>query len=321
MRQRFSEEELQIAKSVDLVAVAEYMGYTPKRVGNYYTLREMDSVRIYDRTNWYRFSRPYEKGENGGTQIDFLRVFANMDVKTAVFWLLDFAGYSKKEPDAVLLNQAVVSESTPKEVKPFILPEANHHNAYLYDYLEHVRGLSREVIDWFVEQELIYEDRKYHNIVFKGFDKDGVVRYASKRGTFDAHGNPFKGDVEGSNKKYGFNVVNKESHELFVFEAAIDLMSYVDIFKDYESNKLALGMLHDAPLETFLEENPNISSITFCLDNDERGQNAEEHLIEKYYGLGFEVDDFSFPEEYKDINEWLVGMRDLKCTKNHSRVR
>ena len=54
---------------------------------------------------------------------------------------------------------------------------------------------------------------------------------------------PFKCDVTGNDKNYGFNVVNVNSTELVVFEAAIDLMSYVDIFADYESNKLALGML------------------------------------------------------------------------------
>ena len=49
--------------------------------------------------------------------------------------------------------------------------------------------------------------------------------------------------------------------QLVVFEAAIDLMSYVDIFTDYESNKLALGMLADAPLETFLREHPQITAL------------------------------------------------------------
>ena len=33
-------------------------------------------------------------------------------------------------------------------------------------------------------------------------------------------------------------------------------MRDVDIFTDYEANKLALGMLADAPLETFLREHP-----------------------------------------------------------------
>ena len=55
------------------------------------------------------------------------------------------------------------------------------------------------------------------------------------RGVFDKQGKPFKCDVEGNDKNYGFNVVNVNSTELVVFEAAIDLMSYVDIFADHES--------------------------------------------------------------------------------------
>lgn len=89
MEGRFTEEELAIAKSVDLCAVAESLGYTVKRIGKYHTLKEMDSIRIYDRSHWYRWSRQFDKGNNGGSQIDFLRVFGGMSVKEAVFWLLD----------------------------------------------------------------------------------------------------------------------------------------------------------------------------------------------------------------------------------------
>ena len=46
MSDRFSEEELRIAKSVDLVDVAKALGYTPKKIGRYFTLKEMDSMRI-----------------------------------------------------------------------------------------------------------------------------------------------------------------------------------------------------------------------------------------------------------------------------------
>ena len=127
---------------------------------------------------------------------------------------------------------------------------------------------SRDVVNFFVNQGLIYESMPYHNIVFKGNDKDGVTRFASMRGVFDKKGKPFKCDVPGNDKRYGFNIANEESTELVVFEAAIDLMSYMDIHRDFESNKIALGMVADAPLETFLKEHPQISSISFCLDND-----------------------------------------------------
>ncbi len=124
--QNFTEDELAIAKSVDLVAVAANLGYTPKRIGNYYTLKEMDSMRIYNRSHWCRFSRRYEKGENGGSQIDFLRVFAGMDVKEAVFWLLDFAGYRRinDTPEKPILKYQV-----PYKWKRNLLCYHNRHTA------------------------------------------------------------------------------------------------------------------------------------------------------------------------------------------------
>lgn len=305
----FTEEELAIAKSVDLVSVAQSLGYTPKRVGKYYTLKEMDSIRIYDRTHWFRWSRQFDKGENGGSQIDFLRVFAGMDVKTAVFWLLEFSGYqriltTKSEP--VLKYQ--VKEKEP-ERKNFQLPVASLDNSYLYSYLGQERGISKEVIDYFISQKLIYESRHYHNIVFLGNDKYGNTRFASMRGVFDKEGKPFKCDVVGNDKRFGFNLSHENSGKIVVFEAAIDLMSYVDITKDYESNLIALGMLADAPLATFLEEHPQITTIRFCLDNDEPGKKATEELLEKYYELGFEVENFPPPAGFKDFNEWLIAKR------------
>ena len=52
---RYTQEELDIAKSVDLVSIAECLGFTPKKVGSYYTFKEIDSMRIFNRNSWYRF--------------------------------------------------------------------------------------------------------------------------------------------------------------------------------------------------------------------------------------------------------------------------
>ena len=54
-RKSFTAEELALAKSVDLTAVAASLGYTVKKIGRYHTLKEMDSIRIYNRTNWFRW--------------------------------------------------------------------------------------------------------------------------------------------------------------------------------------------------------------------------------------------------------------------------
>ena len=193
--------------------------------------------------------------------------------------------------------------------KPFVLPLAALDNRYLYQYLMGERKLSKEVVDEFVKKGLIYEESRYHNIVFKGNDKSGVTLFASMRGVFDRNGNSFKCDVSGNDKNYGFNVWNEKNTELAVFEAAIDLMSYADIYSDFNSNKLALGMLSDAPLATFLREHTQIETIKFCLDNDVPGRKATEALMQKYYELGYEVEDCPPPKNYKDYNQWLQEAR------------
>lgn len=321
MSERFTEKELEIVKSVDLTEVASYLGYTVKKIGHYHTLKEMDSIRIYDRKHWFRWSRQYEKGENGGSQIDFLRVFCDMNIKEAVWWLLDFSGY-RRIPDKSgfkLKHQINISDNVSKS-KKFKLPEPARNNRYLYSYLSEDRAISKKVIDYFIKAGLIYESRDYHNIVFKGNDKDGVTRFASMRGVFDKNGKVFKCDVAGNDKQFGFNVVNKNSSEVIVFEGAIDLMSYIDIFNNFESNKIALGMISDAPLEMFLKEHSQINTIYFCLDNDEPGRKAAKILNEKYYGLGYEVEDRPPPVGYKDYNEWLVSAKQKLCIHNHKKI-
>ena len=52
------------------------------------------------------------------------------------------------------------------------------------------------------------------------------------------------------------------------------------------TNKLAPGMLSDAPLATFLEEHPKVSKISFCIDNDESCRKAAEVLMEKILRTG-----------------------------------
>ena len=194
-----------------------------------------------------------------------------------------------------------------KDMKPLIYRHFRKVGAY--------GAVPIETVDFFVDQGLVYEECQHHNIVFKGNDKNGITRFASMRGT---DGSSFKCDVAGNDKNYGFNIWNDRSGSLYVFEAAIDLMSFASLYGDYESNKLALGMLHDAPLATFLKEHTQVKNIYFCLDRDGPGRKASDALCQKYYGLGFEAEDCPPPEPFKDYNEWLVSVK--KCQPVSSRI-
>lgn len=126
----------------------------------------------------------------------------------------------------------------------------------------------------------MYESGTYHNLVFVGKDTEGIPRFASQRGTLDKYGKPFKGDVTGNDKTYGVNLVDQNSDTLYVYEAAIDAMSDMELREDYQNNILVLGMLSDGPLEKFLKDYSHIRKIQFCLDNDLPGRQAAKNWQE-----------------------------------------
>lgn len=318
-RKKFTNEELKKAKETSLSALAQAMGYTVKRSGNnHYTIKEMDSIVIYDDRTWNRFSKA--GNINGGSQIDFLMEFGGYTMVEAVHKLLNFQGIST---DCRIAK--------PRETdKKMILPQKfNGGYKRTYAYLIKKRELSINVINYFVNLKLIYEDDKYHNMIFLGKDKDGNIRYASKKGTYEFNGKGFRGDVTGSDKNFGVNIVNENSNELNVFEATIDAMSYLDITGDYSSNILVLGGVADNPLRTFLEEHPNIKKINFRLDRDLAGDRAlygvketsdanggiiqykMEGLLKKYAELGYFTNDGRIPKinKVKDFNDYLKYLK------------
>ncbi len=73
---------------------------------------------------------------------------------------------------------------------------------------------------------MLYQSANFRNAVFVGYDGD-MPAYAFKRNIFK----DFKLEHTGSNKAFSFNYQNKESNVLHVFEAAIDLLSYMTLLK------------------------------------------------------------------------------------------
>lgn len=331
MKEYFSKEQIIQAKETSLTELAEYYGYHPRPVGSrLYTLQEHDSLRIHNDRTWYRWSKAGAHGESGGSQIDFLIQFCGIDsVGEAIRTLLEFQGISMDKELGRNIQERPLHQAGQIKEKgraAFILPEPEQGRyRRAYAYLIRTRGLSRSIVDYFVRDlKILYEDKVHHNLVFLGRDKEGKVRYAAKRGTVDVFGKKYRGDVAGNDKNYGVNIVNEKSGELKVFEASIDLMSYMDVTGDYESNKLVLGMTADNPLVQFLKDNPHIRKIGFCLDNDEAGMLAvfggaggqgavgRQGLLEKYAAQGYETYADMVPKETgcKDWNEYLLKRKE-----------
>ena len=99
----------------------------------------------------------------------------------------------------------------------------------------------------------IYEEAAHHNAVFVGRDEDGAPRYAHQRGTAGS----FRLDVKGSDKAFNF-CYRGEGERLFVFEAPIDLLSFLCLFKkDWQKQSyLSLGGVGEKALLRFLSDRP-----------------------------------------------------------------
>ena len=288
----FTDDQKQRANAVDLEDFLTRQGEKLLRSGREKRLTSDHSITVRG-NEWYDHA-----AEKGGCAIDFVQMF-----------------YGRSFPDAVtmLLNGEQGQAYRPSEQRksepprPFVLPEANHDMRRVYAYLTRTRCLDREVVSAFARMKMIYEDARYHNAVFVGFDKDGIARHAHKRGTY-TQGEPFKGNVDGCDPRYSFHHTG-QGDTVYVFEAPIDMLSFLSLYQqDWQRHSyVSLCGVAEHALLQLLEESPQVKKIGLCLDNDKAGIKARKRLASILVGKGYsEV--FSLLPHQKDWNEDLQEM-------------
>jgi hypothetical protein len=192
-----------------------------------------------------------------------------------------------------------------------ILPPKNKDSHRAFAYLNKTRKIDREIIADMLKQGKIYEST-HHNVVFVGRDKEGIIGFASERGTISTL--PYKKDCSGSNKQFSFSMEGR-SNTLYTFEAPIDALSHATLCKlhklDYtENHRISLGCLGDIALNQYLEDRPEIKSIILCLDNDRWGRSASAKFMQQLKEKGYTASE-EFPK-YKDYNDDLVALMKSK---------
>ena len=294
---RFTDEERQKAKNTDMIAFLEsYMGFEFKKVGKYYQCRQHDSLMIYPDRQGFSWN---SRNISGSDAIDFLR---------------NIEGKSFREAMEIILYGSFNAEIQPVIVKPpnsqIILPERAAQCNRLFDYLCKRRKISADVVNDFINEKMLYQDKK-SNCVFVGFDENGTAKFASIRGTLPDR--KYRADCKNSDKRYAFRQIGTDTTRIYIFEAPIDLMSHCTItdmiygrgtYK--QQTRLSLCGIADTALKAFLEIHKEVKILNFRLDNDETGHETVDKYTEKYQKLGYEVHAV-FSRE-KDINEDLQKM-------------
>ena len=300
----FTEEEKMTANSVDLADFLRVRGEKLERAGREYKLiysdvsGKHDSITIRGST-WFD-----HKNQTGGGAIKFMQYHYGMDFPTAVQELL---GQRVTSLSSVPLKSTNQSEKQ----KDFRLPEANDNMHRVFAYLIKQRFIAPEVITHFAKRKLLYEDKEHHNAVFVGVDENGVPRQAHKRST-STFGNSFRQTIEGSDTKYSFAHFG-ESGKLFIFEAPIDMLSYLTLNpQDWQKHSyIAMNGVYENAVLTALKGHSNLSEIVICTDNDVGGIDAADRLSDILEEKGY-ADIKRLVPEFKDWNECLKVQNDVE---------
>ena len=252
----YTQAQIDRANAVNLEDFLRAQGETLVRSGKEYRWKAHDSLTVCG-NKWFRHSQ-----SKGGYPVDFVMEF-----------------YGKSFPEAVQLLTGEPGEAQP-EADPapspaFRLPLRNVTNANILNYLTQERKLSPSLVNFFIAAGDIYEDAAHHNVVFVGRDADGHPRYASSRGIREK----FRQDAAGAEKAFGF-AHRGTGKQLLVFEAPIDLLSFIELFpKNWQQHSyLALGGVSAKALQQFLSERPDMERVFLCLDADKAGEDACNRL-------------------------------------------
>ncbi len=210
------------------------------------------------------------------------------------------------------------------EKPPFELPNRNEKMSRTFAYLTKGRMLDYDVISHFAKARTLYEscetlpNLRYpvHNAVFVGTDENGTPRHAHKHG-LNSEGESFKRNVMSSDSNYSFHHVGTNDR-LFVFEAPIDMMSFISLYKLNweEASYVALCGVGSSAVEWMTQQYPNLQNVVLCLDNDRAGQEASKVISKEFEQKGFEVN-VLLPTK-KDWNEDLIQARTQVQEQNFS---
>ena len=282
----YSKEQIDRANAVNLEDFLRSQGESLKRCGKDMEWKAHDSLKVRG-NKWHRFSN-----DTGGYPIDFVMDLYGKSFPEAVEMLIGEKGEGQQE-------------AVPAPSPEFHLPLRNVTNVNARNYLVTERGLDEGLVDLFMNAGDIYEDGKYHNVVFVGRDPDHMPRYAHCRGTKDK----FRLDVAGSDKAYGFSHQGKDD-KICVFEAPIDLLSFINLFpKNWQEHSyLSLGGVAYKALEQFICDHADIQTIYLCLDSDQAGNDACV-MLNKSIPDRMKV--YRMAPPVKDWNELLLHKADI----------
>lgn len=287
--------DLEEIKKISITEYARQMGFTPVKIGSYYTLKEHDSVRIDPRKNIFFRNSTGDRG----TVIDFVMAFKDVSFGEAIKLLWD-----EIELPKVYKEQ----NSVPQKKKELILPAKARNMKNVFAYLVKTRCINQKIVQEMVDRDMLYQDKR-NNCVFVSRNENGKSVFASVRGTNTD--NKWVGDVSGCDYSHSFFIDNC-SRNLMVTESVIDAMSLMDIKEQkgenhQEYNYLSVSGLGKSREALGYHLGKNVYDIVFlAFDNDDKGREIAKEMKKHIESINQDISvSMLIPEAAKDWNEEL----------------
>ena len=271
------------------------MGFTPVKIGSYYTLKEHDSVRIDPRKNIFFRNSTGDRG----TVIDFVMAFKGVSCGEAIKLLCD-----EIELPKVYKEQ----NSVPQKKKELILPAKARNMKNVFAYLVKTRCINQKIVQEMVDRDMLYQDER-NNCVFVSRNENGKSVFATVRGTNTDK--KWVGDVSGCDYSHSFFIDNC-SRNLIVTESVIDAMSMMDIKEQkgenhQEYNYLSVSGLGKSREALGYHLGKTLYDIVFlAFDNDDKGRKIAKEMKKHIESINQDISvSMLIPEAAKDWNEEL----------------
>lgn len=345
-RGRSRRERVEIARSRDILDIANELNMELVRDGKDYRWKEHDSLVISpDKNKWNWFSR-----HQGGDVIALVETIREINFNQAIDYLNDG---TFKEFTAV-----------EREKEPF----RYHLQPYEQDfvearnYLKVNRGLSDETIDFFLEKGVLAQANAMLNnsvepvVVFKTLSSSGEITGATLQGIEENRAKwPARGYakniIRNSDGMDGLHVDIGKPNRLIFTESPIDLMSYYEINKDTLQDVRLVSMdglkeatigRHLAQLQSELSGRPlhwtpeqlaeglqtaidsryfadgkHADIITLAVDNDTAGRTFIEELEARGAAVTVDLPELKPGQDKTDWNDALKNQNE-KTAENSS---
>lgn len=287
--------DLEEIKKISITEYARQMGFTPVKIGSYYTLKEHDSVRIDPRKNIFFRNSTGDRG----TVIDFVMAFKGVSCGEAIKLLCD-----EIELPKVYKEQ----NSVPQKKKELILPAKARNMKNVFAYLVKTRCINQKIVQEMVDRDMLYQDER-NNCVFVSRNENGKSVFATVRGTNTDK--KWVGDVSGCDYSHSFFIDNC-SRNLIVTESVIDAMSLMDIKEQkgenhQEYNYLSVSGLGKSREALGYHLGKTLYDIVFlAFDNDNKGREIAKEMKKHIESINQDISvSMLIPEAAKDWNEEL----------------